>query len=158
MAIYSVFDWSSGNYAVYQDARPVPLMSDPESCPVPQANSRIGYDISSILCTLPSDARFVGWSQVAKGQVVRLRAGKMGVPSENGGRYGSPNLGGLSGAVPIMMPDGGMGFAPGLGQVEKFTFGQAVLLNTLIGIASTLLTTLVFKKAFTSTPKKAGER
>lgn len=181
MAIYSLFRWDLGKYEIYQDSRPVPLMSDPIQCPAPRAYSQVGYDISSILCPLPADARYIGTSDLPQGQVVRPTNGYYaGVPQNRGSRTGSPNLGGMSGlgapshpqvpvqyipptshrsahlprvGMPIITPDGGMGYAPsvepGLGEsVAAFSFGKAVIFNSLIGIASTVISTLIFKRAF----------
>jgi hypothetical protein len=184
MAVYSVFDWSNGKYLVYQDQRPVPLMSDPEPCPRPRPYSNIGYDISDVLCVLPQGTQLVGYSDYPKGQVVRMAAGKVGVPANGYSalrRSGSPNLGGmgalapthqhapvlpLHSTVPITIPGGmgqvdsaGIGIpAAAAGATFGKTFAHAIFWNVMISVASGILSTLVWRHALKGGAAIAGQK
>lgn len=170
MAVYSVFDWANGKYQVYQDQRQVPLMSDPSPCPRPRPYSTIGYDINDVLCVMPGNVQALGYSDTPKGQIVRMANGKVGVPTNHYSalaRGGSPNLGGVSGmggfptSVPVLLPDGGMGYAPaGLGAVPTFggTFASAIFWNVAISVASGILSTLVWRHALKGGAVIAGQK
>lgn len=126
--IYSVFDWNAAKFRVYQDSRQFPLMSDPQSC-APAYRNKIGIDVNAALCPIPADAKFMGWSDVAQGQVSRAGAG---VPSQYAGQpiSNSPDLGGL-------------GF---LGQTSRpVSFGEAIFASALINIAAGIVSAWFFK-------------
>lgn len=130
--IYSAFDWYSGKYRVFQDSLQVPIMSDPKSC-APTYRNPIGVDVNAALCPVPPNAKFVGWSDVAKGQVSRYGAGASGIT--NYGNAG-PNL-------------GGFGYL-GLGQTvpvatQPLELHQAVIYSTIISIVSGLVSAWFFK-------------
>lgn len=116
---YSVYDWSRKTYRVYADERPWPVMADSPTC-VAQARGAIGMvDVNMAICPVPTDARFVGWSQVAEGRVSRLMGGMAGVPA--GWAGGGQSLGGGGFVVPWrpgpppQAPAAGMGGHYGMG-------------------------------------------
>lgn len=131
--IYSSFDWGSGKYRVFQDTRVHPIMADPKTC-APPYRGGIGIDINSALCSVPSDAKFVGWSDVAKGQVSSYGS----PPSTHSSR--APNLGNV-----------GLGF---LGQTTPLALHDAVVYSAIISIISGLISTWFFKNV--QVPVKKG--
>ena len=129
---YSVFDWYTGKFRVFQDGRQFPLMSDPKSC-APMYQNKIGVDVNAALCPVPNDARFTGWSDVAQGQVSRLGAAPSSY-NNGGGRGGrGPDLGSLGflGQVPVT--------------TAPLALHEAVIYSTIISIVSGLISAWFFK-------------
>lgn len=133
---YSVFDWYSTKYRIFEDTRQYMLMSDPKSC-APLYRNAIGVDVNAALCPVPNDAKFVGWSDVAQGQVSRLGNGALARSNGN-----VPNLGGVR--APLSGPLGFMN----LGQAvdRPLTFAEAIAASTVISIASGLISAWFFKR------------
>lgn len=74
MALYSVWDWDRNSYRVYQNPRPVSVGDDPVS-PKPVVTSALGADPDTQINVVPQDAKFMGYSHVARGEVRRLSGG-----------------------------------------------------------------------------------
>jgi hypothetical protein len=68
MALYSVWDWDRNTWAVYRDARPVSVGDDPTP-PRPASVGPLGADPDTQMKPLPSDARFVGYDHMCRGEV-----------------------------------------------------------------------------------------
>ncbi len=76
MALFSVWDWDHNSWAIYRNDRPVSVGDDPKP-PRPTTMSRLGADPDTQMNPLPSDARFIGYSHVARGEVRRKPSGTM---------------------------------------------------------------------------------
>jgi hypothetical protein len=76
MALYSVWDWDRNAWAVYRDARPVSVGDDPKP-PRPANVSQLGADPDTQMNPLPSDARFVGYDHLCRGEVRRRGDGPL---------------------------------------------------------------------------------
>jgi len=74
MALYSVWDWGHNAYRVYHTPRVVSVGDDPVS-PKPSSMSALGADPDTQVHTVPSDAKFIGYSHVAKGEIRRVAGG-----------------------------------------------------------------------------------
>lgn len=72
MALYSVWDWDRNAWAVYRDSRPASVGDDPTP-PRPSVTSQLGADPDTQMNPLPSDARFVGYDHMCRGEV-RVRS------------------------------------------------------------------------------------
>jgi hypothetical protein len=70
MALYSVWDWDRNAWAVYRDKRPVSVGDDPKA-PKPSNVSAIGADPDTQVNLMPSDARFIGYDHMCRGEVRR---------------------------------------------------------------------------------------
>lgn len=70
MALYSVWDWDRNSWAIYRDARPVSVGDDPKP-PRPTNVSPIGADPDTQVNLVPSDARFIGYDHMCRGEVRR---------------------------------------------------------------------------------------
>lgn len=68
MALYSVWDFDRNSWAVYRDDRTVSVGDDPKS-PRPRPVSPIGADPDTQMNPLPSDAKFVGYDHMCRGEV-----------------------------------------------------------------------------------------
>lgn len=71
MALYSVWDWDKNVYAIYQDGTPVSVGDDPKP-PKPTNVGAIGADPDTQIKTLPSGAKFMGYDQMARGEIRRV--------------------------------------------------------------------------------------
>ena len=74
MALYSVWDWRRNLYRVYRTDRLASVGEDPVA-PRPSGTSPIGADPDSHVKPLPSGARLVGYSHVARGEIRRASSG-----------------------------------------------------------------------------------
>jgi hypothetical protein len=68
MALYSVWDWDRNSWAIYRDARPASVGDDPKP-PRPRNVGRLGADPDTQMNPLPSDAQFVGYDHMCRGEV-----------------------------------------------------------------------------------------
>lgn len=100
MALYSVWDWDRNTWAVYSSQRPVSVGDDPKP-PKPSNVSPIGADPDSQMNQLPSDAKFVGYDHMCRGEV-RLAGGALaglGIDMPDNDDLKKYAVGGLIGAV-----------------------------------------------------------
>lgn len=74
MALYSVWDWDRNAYRVYSTKTPVSVGDDPLP-PKPSGLGAIGADPDTHLKPLPSGARFLGYSHLARGELRRMPRG-----------------------------------------------------------------------------------
>jgi hypothetical protein len=86
MALYSTWDWDRNAWRVYTTRAPVSVGDDPIP-PRPTGISALGADPDTHVKPLPSGARFVGYSHVARGEVRRL-GGVLGAVGDDAGRAG----------------------------------------------------------------------
>lgn len=70
MATYSAWDWNVNCFRVYKDTKPVSIGDDP-SPPRPRTLSILGAVPDKDVKLLPPNARSVGTSPVAIGEIVR---------------------------------------------------------------------------------------
>lgn len=84
MALYSVWDWNRNSWRVYSTPTPVSVGDDARP-PRPSNASPIGADPDTHAKPLPSNARFHGYSHVARGEVRRSSKG-MGDVGDDAGR------------------------------------------------------------------------
>lgn len=68
MALYSVWDWDRNVYRVYRDDVPVSVGDDPKP-PKPSKVGPIGADPDTQIKSLPSGAKFLGYDQMAHGEI-----------------------------------------------------------------------------------------
>lgn len=68
MALYSVWDWDKNVYRVYRDDVPVSVGDDPKP-PRPRNVGPIGADPDTQIKTLPAGAKFLGYDQMAHGEI-----------------------------------------------------------------------------------------
>lgn len=144
---YSVFDWSAQKFRVYADQRLYAVNSDGPRC-APVGPSYAGMvDVTSALCPVPADAQFIGWSDVATGQVARLAGGMPGVQT-GAPQYGSPNLGGVGGVGGGYFGDGlGIAGTPlplgqtvsGVPQTRALTLAEGIMASTVISLVSGII-------------------
>jgi len=92
MALYSVWDWNRNSYRIYETRRPVSVGDDPVP-PRPTGLSALGADPDEHLKPLPSGARFVGYSHLARGEL-RRPPGALGDSGDDAGSAGT--AGGLA--------------------------------------------------------------
>jgi hypothetical protein len=90
MALYSTWDWDRNAWRVHATRTPVSVGDDPIP-PRPTGLSVLGADPDSHVKPLPSGARFMGYSHVARGEV-RRQAGAMGGVGDDAGRGSSNGL------------------------------------------------------------------
>lgn len=89
MALYSVWDWDRNAYRVYATKKPVSVGDDP-SPPRPRGISALGADPDLHVKPLPSGAKLVGYSHMARGEIRRAPAGILsGAASESGSSNGA---------------------------------------------------------------------
>lgn len=74
MAIYSVWDWNRNAYQIFQTPKPVSVGDDPVS-PKPSSTSVLGADPDTQVNVLPTDAKFMGFSHMARGEIRRVSGG-----------------------------------------------------------------------------------
>lgn len=74
MALYSVWDWDRNAYRVYATKSPVSVGDDPIA-PKPSGLSALGADPDQHIKPLPSGAKFMGYSHLARGEVRRMPKG-----------------------------------------------------------------------------------
>jgi hypothetical protein len=74
MALYSTWDWNRNAYRVYQTPTPVSVGDDPVS-PKPSITSALGADPDTQVNVLPSGAKFMGYSHMARGEIRRASNG-----------------------------------------------------------------------------------
>lgn len=74
MALYSVWDWDRNAYRVYSTKTPVSVGDDPIP-PKPSGLSALGADPDTHLKALPSGAKFMGYSHLARGELRRMSRG-----------------------------------------------------------------------------------
>lgn len=70
MALFSVWDWDKNSWAVYRNGDSVSVGDDPKA-PKPTGTSPLGADPDTHVKPLPSNAKFSGYSHVARGEVRR---------------------------------------------------------------------------------------
>lgn len=70
MALFSVWDWDKNSWAVYRNGDSVSVGDDPKA-PKPSGTSPLGADPDTHAKPLPSDAKFSGYSHVARGEIRR---------------------------------------------------------------------------------------
>jgi len=70
MALFSVWDWDKNSWAVYRNGDSVSVGDDPKP-PKPTGTSPLGADPDTHVKLLPSNAKFTGYSHVARGEVRR---------------------------------------------------------------------------------------
>lgn len=75
MALYSVWDWDRNTWAVYRDRRTVSIGDDPK--PPKPVVGPLGADPDTQVKPLPSDASFVGYDHVCRGEVRRRPSGPL---------------------------------------------------------------------------------
>lgn len=68
MALYSVWNWDRNNWEIYRDARPVSVGVDAKA-PKPSNVSALGADPDTQMNPLPSDAKFMGYDHMCRGEV-----------------------------------------------------------------------------------------
>jgi hypothetical protein len=70
MALFSVWDWDKNSWAVYRNGDSVSVGDDPKP-PKPSGTSPLGADPDTHVKPLPPDAKFSGYSHVARGEIRR---------------------------------------------------------------------------------------
>lgn len=70
MAMFSVWDWDKNAWAIYRNRDAVSVGDDPKP-PKPVGTSPLGADPDMHVKPLPSNARFAGYSHVARGEIRR---------------------------------------------------------------------------------------
>lgn len=78
MALFSAWDWDRNSYRVYETPQLVSVGDDPSAPPKPSSMHPLGAVPDLDVKPLPSGARFVGYSQQARGEIVRLPFGSLG--------------------------------------------------------------------------------
>lgn len=76
MALFSVWDWDHNAWAIYRNSQPVSVGDDPKP-PKPTGISQLGADPDTEVKPLPSDARFVGFDHLCRGEVRRRNSGAL---------------------------------------------------------------------------------
>lgn len=71
MALYSVWDWDKNAYKIYADSTPVSVGDDPKP-PKPTGVGPIGADPDTQIKTLPGGTKFMGYDQMAHGEIRRV--------------------------------------------------------------------------------------
>jgi hypothetical protein len=74
MALYSVWDWDRNAYRIFQTPMPVSVGDDPIS-PKPSGIGGLGADPDTQINVIPSDAKFMGYSHMARGEIRRVSGG-----------------------------------------------------------------------------------
>ena len=97
MALYSVWNWDRNAYEVYADERSVSVGDDPIP-PNPGPVHILGATPDRHVKVLPHGARPLGMSHLARGEIVRRRAGLF---SGLGGGFDRPGSVVLLGAIGI---------------------------------------------------------
>lgn len=92
MALYSVWDWDRNVYRVYKTNSPVSVGDDPIA-PKPTGLSAIGADPDTHIKALPSGAKFMGYSHLARGELRRMSHG-LGDRGDDAGSSSAPGGGG----------------------------------------------------------------
>ena len=87
MALYSVWDWNRNSWRVYETRAPASVGDDPVP-PRPAAVSVLGADPDCSVKPLPSGAKFVGQSHMARGEIRRASRGMGDVGDDAGRRAG----------------------------------------------------------------------
>lgn len=93
MALYSVWDWNRNAYRVYSTKAPVSVGDDPIP-PRPSGVGALGADPDHHIKPLPTGAKFVGYSHLARGEIRRMPAG-LGDSADDAGASGG-RVGGLA--------------------------------------------------------------
>jgi hypothetical protein len=83
MALYSVWDWDRNSYRVYATKRPASVGDDPVP-PRPESGSVIGADPDTDVKPLPAGAKFLAYSNVARGEVRRKSSGPFDLGDDAG--------------------------------------------------------------------------
>ena len=103
MALYSVWDWDRNAWAIYRNAQPVSVGDDPKP-PKPLKISPLGADPDTQSNPLPSDAQFVGYDHMCRGEV-RVQGGSLaalGIDMPSNDDLKKYVIGGLVGAAVIL--------------------------------------------------------
>ena len=87
MALYSVWDWNRNAWALYRTKAPVSVGDDP----IPPRNSStvLGACPDDDIKPLPSGAKLIGYSHVARGEVRRKPRSLMDL-GDDAGRQSTP--------------------------------------------------------------------
>jgi hypothetical protein len=78
VALFSVWDWDKNAWAVYRNGDNVSVGDDPKP-PKPTGTHAIGADPDAHVKPLPADAKFSGFSHVARGEVRRQASLPLGL-------------------------------------------------------------------------------
>ena len=107
MAFFSAWDWDRNAYRVYATPQRVSVGDDPEP-PRPRGAGELGAVPDQDVKSLPLGARFVGYSPMARGEIVRLNAGALGALG-----FGEMTAGDIGRVVLLLAFGGLVGYAAG---------------------------------------------
>jgi hypothetical protein len=83
VALYSAWDWGRNAWRVYKTNLPVSIGDDPKSESRPR--HILGGDPDRDTAKLPRDAKFIGYSHLARGEVRRMPDGEgLGAADDKG--------------------------------------------------------------------------